>query len=182
MPSDENSRQRLEREVGAVFTRLCQLYGIPPNLGRLYSTLYMSPEPLSLAELAAAAGLAKSSTSVAMRRLEQYRFVRRRPRGNDRKDYYEAVTDPLAMIQDWIRHFIRPELELSEELLRTLDEGLFAAERAEEYSADEAAELRLRVEQMRRAIHGSRALIEMLSAPDFNLAAAASERASADPE
>ena len=73
-------RKRLEENVIAAYARVCQIYGIPPNLGRLYALLYLSAAPMSLAELSDAAGLAKSSTSVALRRLERYGFVRRQPR------------------------------------------------------------------------------------------------------
>ncbi len=101
-----------------------------------------------------------------MRKLERYRFVRRLPRGSDRKDYYAAVTDPVEMIQDWVRHFIQPELGLAEEMFGAMSRDIGAAAEAGEYTSEEAAEMRSRLDEMGRAMELGAYLIQLFSGPE----------------
>lgn len=174
-------RRRLEDGAIASFAQVCQLYGIPPSLGRLYALLYVNPSPMSLAELADASGQAKSTTSVSLRKLERYRFVRRLPRGSDRKDYYAAVTDPVELMQDWIRHFVQPELGLAEEMFGSMSRDIGAAAEAGEYTTDEASEMRGRVEEMGRAMELGAYLIQLFSGPE-GLSALQALGAEVDPD
>lgn len=147
----------------ASFAQVCQIYGMPAALGRLYAHLFLSPQPLSLQDLADATGQAKSTTSVALRRLERARVVRRLPRGSDRKDYYVGVTDPLELTQDWVRHFVQPELQVAGTLVGSMGDDLEAAAAAGEYDEAEREEMRLRVEQMRRALRVGEAVVAAIS-------------------
>ncbi|NVB40133.1 MarR family transcriptional regulator [Pseudenhygromyxa sp. WMMC2535] len=156
-------RQKLEEGVIASIARVCHIYGIPSNLGRLYAQLYLSTVPMSLAELAEASGAAKSTTSVALRRLERYRFVRRLPRGSDRRDYYEALTDPAEILREWARHFLQPEMSVGADMVADFERDLERAVAAGEYADDEAATLRERLEEMRGSMHFGQMLIETLS-------------------
>lgn len=156
-------RRRLEDGVIASFARVCQIYGIPASLGRLYALLYVSPAPMSLADLAEATGAAKSTTSVALRRLERYRMVRRLPRGSDRKDYYEALTDPAEIMREWVRHFIQPEMEVGAEMIASIEADLEAAVAAGEYDEGEAGELRRRAGELRASMELGASLVGLLS-------------------
>jgi len=49
--------------------QVCRIYGIPARYGQLYALLFLSPDPLSLSELAERSQSAKSTTSTAMRRV-----------------------------------------------------------------------------------------------------------------
>ena len=110
MAQDEGFAQVQERYAEAV-AHIAANYGVNPLLGRLYGLLVLAPESLSLDELAAAVGAAKSTVSVAMRTLETYRAVQRHWRKGDRRDFYAARTDFSAILQDWYRLFFRPELD-----------------------------------------------------------------------
>ncbi len=144
--------------------RVCQIYGIPPKYGQLYAHLFMSAEPLSLADLAERAGAAKSTVSVVMRKLERYRFVRRRPRGSDRRDWYEPVVDPMQVLQDWVRLFIAPEIAVGGEMVRQLERSL-EAEEVRAALDDEAHDTLLeRAAVLRRAVGQGQQFIAMLSA------------------
>jgi DNA-binding transcriptional regulator GbsR (MarR family) len=94
--------------------RICRLYGVSPLLGRLYTVLFLSPEPLALDALCERVGAAKSSVSVALRKLEAARVARRLPPRTDRRDFYAAVTDPWAVFSDWARLYFTPELDMFE--------------------------------------------------------------------
>lgn len=164
-------RRRLEDQLLSSFAQVCQIYGIPPTLGRLYAVLYLSPDPMSLAELAEATGAAKSTTSVSLRRLERYRFVRRLPRGSDRKDYYVPVTDPLELLQDWVRLFVEPEMQVAGDMVRAVERDLTAAVTAGEYGEAEAEAMRERVGEMRRAMEVGQQLLSLFSDEDSPLQA-----------
>jgi len=90
--------------------RATAIYGLSPLLGRLWGVLLLSPAPLGLDALAAAVGAAKSTVSVSMRQLERYRLVERHWRKGDRRDYYAARTDYLAILRDWYQLFGQHEL------------------------------------------------------------------------
>ena len=92
--------------------RICRLYGVNPLLGRLYAILFLATEPLALDELCRRVGAAKSTVSVTLRRLLALRLVRRLPPHADRRDFYEAVTDPWTIVADWSRLFLTPEIEM----------------------------------------------------------------------
>ncbi|HEY4220667.1 MAG TPA: hypothetical protein VGO62_04975 [Myxococcota bacterium] len=112
--------------LGDGFARMCALYGVNPLLGRLYALLMLSPEPASLEALAHDAGVARSSASVAMRRLVDACVVRRLPARSDRRDYYEAIVDTNELMRGWWQRYFEPELRIWREVLeatrRDLDE------------------------------------------------------------
>lgn len=95
--------------------RICRLYGVTPLAGRLYAQLFLSTQPRGLEALCEAVGASKSSVSVALRKLESARVVRRLPPRRDRRDFYELVEDPWAVLADWSRLYFTPELEMLRE-------------------------------------------------------------------
>ena len=108
----------------------------------------------------------KSTTSVALRKLERYRFVRRLPRGADRKDYYEPVTDPLELIEEWARYFVVPELEVSAGLVKTFERDVGEAAQSGEYDEQARAVMSRRAAELRRAMSAGRSLAAILSEPE----------------
>lgn len=106
--------------------RICRLYGMSPLVGRLYTALLLSPEPLSLEDLAEGAGAAKSTVSVALRKLLSARVAVRLPPRLDRRDFYRAVDDPWTIFADWTTHFFRPELQMFEQTGAKLSQALSA--------------------------------------------------------
>jgi DNA-binding MarR family transcriptional regulator len=162
-PEYPNDAAKLVEEgFASQVAQVCQLYGIPAKYGRLYTTLFLSPHPLSLGQLAERSGNAKSTTSTALRALERYRFVRRLPRGSDRKDYYEVVADPTQILRDWVRYFLAPELVLGAQMADGLDAGIGALADAAGYDEDERAVLEARARVMRRSLSDGERLMQML--------------------
>ncbi len=119
---------------GDGLARICRLYGVSPLIGRLYGVLFLAPEPMSLDELCEAVSAAKSTVSVALRKLLAFRAVRRLPPRNDRRDYYEAVADFWEIFADVARLYLRPEAEMwresSEALARAITAGADAPDEA----------------------------------------------------
>jgi len=89
--------------------RAAGMYGLNPLMGRLYGVLFLSAEPLTLDALSEQVGAAKSTVSVAIRKLAGAHMVRRQWKKGDRRDYWEAVTDPAVLLAEWHRSFFEPE-------------------------------------------------------------------------
>lgn len=159
-----SARRRLEDGIVASFAQVCQIYGLPPTVGRLYALLFLSPTPLSLAELAEATAAAKSTTSVSLRRLERYRLVARLPRGSDRKDYYVPVTDIVEIVQDWMRLFVQPELGVADGMVADMDRDLELAAQRGEFDEPGLGVMRERLASMRHAVKLGHRMVEMLTA------------------
>ncbi|MEZ4317207.1 MAG: MarR family transcriptional regulator [Myxococcota bacterium] len=161
-----DARIRLERSLATGFARVCQIYGIPDVYGRIYATLYASPRPITLEELADGVGLAKSTVSVAVRALERYRFVVRLPRQSDRKARFVAITDPMDVLRDLCRYFVEPELEVGSDMIDDLRRELGAAVEAGAYTEEDARVLEHRAGELAAALAQGRALIGQLLRDD----------------
>jgi DNA-binding transcriptional regulator GbsR (MarR family) len=123
--------------------RATAVYGLSPLLGRLWGVLLLSPEPLGLDMLAAAVGAAKSTVSVSMRQLEHYRLVERHWRRGDRRDYYAARTDYLAILRDWYRLFGQHELAFMTQANATARRALERGAEGEDWPSPEERALLL---------------------------------------
>jgi DNA-binding transcriptional regulator GbsR (MarR family) len=108
--------------------RICRLYGVQPMVGRLYTALLLSPRPLALDELCDRVGAAKSTVSVALRKLEAARVARRLPPRGDRRDFYEVVSDPWAVLADLKRLYFDPELAMFRETSDAVERALGASD------------------------------------------------------
>jgi len=75
------------------FAVILESDGLPRVAGRLFGLLLVSPEPLSLDELAERLGVTKASISVNARMLEQKGIVERIGLHGDRRDYYRMTED-----------------------------------------------------------------------------------------
>ncbi len=153
-------RQQLECDARDALAEMCRLYGIPTGLGAAWGLLFASPEALSLSDVAKALGVAKSTASTTLKRLEHLRMVRRRTRPGDRNDYFEPVTDPQAMLRDWVERFVRPELTLGDRMYGQMRRDLDAAVTAGDYDDAEAEVLGARLAQLEMATQATRALVE----------------------
>lgn len=159
------TRRKLEAASREVMAEVCQLYGLPASLGAAYGVLFANPEPMTLGDVAAALGLAKSTTSTALRRLEQLRLVKRRPVPGSRSDVYEPITDPERIIRDWVERFILPELAMSDRMHDTLSEQLEAGIDDGSYDEEDAEVLGGRLAQLQGATQAARGLLQAYLQP-----------------
>lgn len=67
--------------------------GFPRIAGRLFGLLLLTPDPLSLDDLADHLGVTKASISVNVRLIEQKGVVERIGMPGDRRDYYRIAED-----------------------------------------------------------------------------------------
>jgi len=61
--------------------------------GRIFALLYLSPDPLSLDDIADALEQSKSNVSIQIRVLVEWHLVRRQRVSGSRRDHYVATTD-----------------------------------------------------------------------------------------
>lgn len=98
--------------------------GISKVVAQLYALLYISPEPLSLDDMAELLKISKGSVCMNIRYLEQWEAVKKIWIKGSRKDYYEARTDiPKIVVKrlreglnrrmgDFMRQMEHVEMEL----------------------------------------------------------------------
>lgn len=134
-------------ELGERLGKLCAVVGLNPLLGRLYAVVYLSTAPVSLDDLRLAVGAAKSTVSVAIRKLLAGGVVRRHRADDDRRDYYVAVADPAVVVRQWHEAYVARELAALGELTRGIRREL-AEPRGEGWpSASERDLLRSRLDE-----------------------------------
>lgn len=79
--------------------RLAGFFGFSEVMGRLYGTLLLSPDPLSLDDLAEALEISKGSVSMNMRSLERWGMAEEVWVRGERKKYYMAESDFWKVIR-----------------------------------------------------------------------------------
>jgi DNA-binding transcriptional regulator GbsR (MarR family) len=108
--------------------RLARFFGFSEVMGRLYGTLLLSPEPLSLDDLAEGLQISKGSVSMNMRALERWGMAQEVWMRGERKKYYEAEPDLWQVMRNVLNGRERREVQLALEVLDDSVEKLKSAE------------------------------------------------------
>ena len=93
--------------------------------GRIFALLYLSPNPMSLDEIAAELQQSKSNISTTMKGLAEWHLVRRVTVPRSRKDHYEAATDFWRVMQEIFERRFR---WMVRQIVATVDETHRVAE------------------------------------------------------
>lgn len=110
----QEARQTLIDALG----RQLEFWGFGRVMGRLWGLLYLQSEPVTLEEMAAALGIAKSNASTQIRNLERFGMVQKVVRKGDRHDYWQAETDFWKMIRTVLRQRQKREFDETFDLVR----------------------------------------------------------------
>ncbi len=147
---DPNDSQPLWREAelqaADATGRLMEFWGFRRHMGRLWTVLYLSPEPMTTAELADTLGLSSSAVSLSLGELVRWGAVRKTWLPGERKDFYEAESSVWKLLR---RVYERRELILIREALDAFAE---AQERLEAARPSLGPEERRRVDYMRKRL------------------------------
>ena len=111
-----------ELEVADSVGRLMEFWGFKRPMGRIWTLLYLAPEPLGAAEIGEALRMSAGAVSMAMSELVKWGAVKKSWRPGERRDFYEAETSIGRLVQRVLR-----ERELA--LVRGFGEALEAAQR-----------------------------------------------------
>ncbi len=117
--------------------RLARFFGFSEVMGRLYGALLMSPEPLSLDELAERLEISKGSVSMNMRSIERWGMAKEVWMRGERRKFYTAESDIWKIIRNILSGREMREVQRalhvlgdSVEKLRTAENELTAEEQA----------------------------------------------------
>ena len=101
-----------ELEAADAVGRLMEFWGFRRHMGRIWTVLYLSPEPMTTTDLAETLRLSSSGVSLSLGELVRWGAARKVWRPGERKDYYEAETSVWKLLR---RVYERRELILIRE-------------------------------------------------------------------
>lgn len=87
-----------EAAVSDVVGRLIEFWGFKRNMGRIWSVLYLSPDPLSAEDLRECLGLSSGAVSMTLNELARWGVVRKVWVQGERKDFFTAEVQLWKMI------------------------------------------------------------------------------------
>jgi hypothetical protein len=115
---DPNDSQPLWREAelraADAMGRLMEFWGFRRHMGRLWTILYLSPEPMTTTELSETLQLSSSAVSLSLGELVHWGAVRKTWRPGERKDFYQAESSVWKLLR---RVYERRELNLIREAI-----------------------------------------------------------------
>jgi len=114
-----------EAAVSDVVGRLIEFWGFKRNMGRVWTVLYLSPDPLSAEDLRQSLQLSSGAVSMTLSELARWGVVRKVWIQGERKDFYTAEVQLWRMISRVFNERERSEIisaiDAFEEALRQLD-------------------------------------------------------------
>lgn len=119
--------------------RLARFFGFSDVMGRLFGTLLMSPEPMSLDDLANQLEISKGSVSMNMRALERWGMAKEVWVRGERKKYYQAESDMWKVIRNVLTGRERREVHVALNVLAESVQKLKSADAKNELSDEEQA-------------------------------------------
>ena len=119
-PPPDDSTSRAVLIVADTIGELMGFWNFKPSMGRVWSVLYLTRQPLSADDIARRAQLSAGSVSMTIQDLLSWGVIKRAWVPGDRRRHYEAETDILAMVT---RVFRERELQWIETVITRLDEA-----------------------------------------------------------
>jgi DNA-binding transcriptional regulator GbsR (MarR family) len=149
-----------ERIVSDAIGRLMVLWGFKRNMGRVWTLLYLSNEPLTAFVLRERLQLSAGAISMTLNELARWGVVHKVWRQGDRHDYYEAESSLWKMISRVLR-----ERELAEVVLaiEAFEDALSALQRRSDKGAGSRNRIqRERIEQLLELARLGRSMLDAL--------------------
>lgn len=118
--------------------RLAGFFGFSDVMGRLYGTLLLSPDPLSLDDLAEGLRISKGSVSMNMRSLERWGMAKEVWVRGERKKFYAAESDFWTVIRNVLSGREMREVQVA---LQVLDDSVQKLKAADDELTPEERDL-----------------------------------------
>lgn len=115
LPSRADSEAR--EALAAYFCRMADAAGFPRSVALIYHTLYLSPAPLSFAEIVDQTRCSKASASVGLKFLGRIHGVEIVILPDDRRTFYRAERSIRRLITGFIQETLQPGLEAGQRIL-----------------------------------------------------------------
>ena len=168
---EDDPGEAAREEIIEAMARSAEMYGAKRSYGRLFGVLYFADEPLSLDDLVAESGYAKSTVSTAMTTLERFHLVRRRSiPGEGKKAFFETEEDFWYVFQQFLDGQVRREIQLMSRALDGAEEKLADAE------GDRAERDLERVRDLQGVYDRSERLVDLLTSERLDRLAGIVER------
>jgi DNA-binding transcriptional regulator GbsR (MarR family) len=149
-----------ERVVSDAIGRLMVLWGFKRNMGRVWTLLYLSDEPIAAHVLRQRLQLSAGAVSMTLSELARWGVVRKVWRQGDRHDYFEAESSLWKMISRVLR-----ERELAEVVsaIEAFEDALAALKRRQDSeSGPRLHTQRARIEQLLELARLGRSTLDAL--------------------
>jgi len=135
-----------ELKAADAMGRLMEFWGFRRHMGRIWTILYLSPEPMTTLALSEALQLSSSAVSLSLAELVRWGAVRKTWVPGERKDFFEAETSVWKLLR---RVYERRELNLIREAIEAFAE---AQQRLEDARPQLTPKERRRVDHMRKRL------------------------------
>ena len=135
-----------ELQAAEAMGRLMEFWGFRRHMGRLWTVLYLSPDPMTTAELSDTLKLSSSAVSLSLGELVRWGAVRKTWLPGERKDFYQAEGNVWKLLR---RVYERRELSLIREAIDALSS---AQESLDEARSRLGGDDRRRVDYMRKRL------------------------------
>ena len=135
-----------ERVVSDSIGRLMELWGFKPNMGRIWTVLYLAGAPLTAKQLRDRLQLSSGAVSMTLNDLSRWGVVHKIWVQGDRRDFYEAEANVWKMISRVIRERERAEITHA---IEAFEDALAALDRQSEDGSIDPASARARVQRER---------------------------------
>jgi len=162
--SEPESLWESERIVSDSIGRLMDLWGFKPNMGRVWTVLYLAGQPLSAKQLRDRLQLSSGAVSMTLNELSLWGVVHKIWVQGDRRDFYEAEANVWKMISRVMRERERAEIthaiEAFEDALVVLERQ--GEERTIERASPRATVQRERIERLMELAKLGRSMLDAL--------------------
>jgi DNA-binding transcriptional regulator GbsR (MarR family) len=135
-----------EAATSDVIGRLIEFWGFKRNMGRVWTVLYLSPDPLSAEDLRRALALSSGAVSMTLSELSRWGVVRKVWIQGERKDFYAAEVQLWRMIS---RVFNEREKSEVVAAIDAFERALVELDRIRRTSPDPAARARAELQHER---------------------------------
>jgi len=128
MVDNSNSTKDFSRFAG----ELAESMSFNKSIGQIYGLLYISPEPLSLEDIAKRLSMSKGNASINLRILESWGAVKPTSIHGSRRDYYEANHNIKEVVARRFKEGLLRRLDHAEEVLNRLMTEMDARPKADQ--------------------------------------------------
>jgi DNA-binding transcriptional regulator GbsR (MarR family) len=112
-------------------------WGINRTVAQIHALLYLSPQPLTAEDIAAALAVARSNVSTSLRELQGWGLVKVAHVLGDRRDHFESQKDVWRMFETVVAERKRREVDPTLAMLREIA----SAEDADKYTRERLTEM-----------------------------------------
>lgn len=165
----KNSEQPAAPPVDPVVLQMCDMignimefWGFRKVLGRIWTLLYLSPEPLSAADMKQMLGMSIGNVSMAVNELERWGVIKRAIGPVSRREHFEAETHLWKMISRVFRERERVYVENALEQMEQIKQEL--QERMRQGTRGEASVAHYRKERIEMLIQAAQIALRLLDA------------------